>query len=157
MGDCKKQKIVKQTVNPGINTKIVNQTEIPDQYYAQSPTWVFSNSDTQMWAFTEENIGDVIWSEILPRLKAFESQTWNEILLIDKKNNHSITVNNLSKNAQKRLVERCIEYQSIISLRLTGNHRLYGYISKGAFNILWYDNTHGDNNNCVCRSYLKHT
>ncbi|CUP62134.1 Uncharacterized phage-associated protein [Anaerostipes hadrus] len=32
-----------------------------------------------------------------------------------------------------------------------------GYMVEKVFNILWYDDNHGDNNRCVCRSYLKHT
>ena len=50
-----------------------------------------------------------------------------------------------------------IEAESLISLRLTGNHRLYGYMTGRVFNVLQYDNNHGDNSTCVCRSYLKHT
>lgn len=53
-----------------------------------------------MWPFSQEHIGDMIWKEIFPRLKAFESQTWSEILVKDKKQNHSITVNDLNKSAQ---------------------------------------------------------
>lgn len=56
--------------------------------------------------------------------------------------------------------ENCMIHENdkiIISLRITENHRLYGYMSGRVFNILWYDDDHGDNNNCVCRSHLKHT
>lgn len=42
-------------------------------------------SDQDMWFFTQEHIGELIWIEILPRLKALESRTWNEILVKDKK------------------------------------------------------------------------
>ena len=100
---------------------------------------------------------DLIWSEILPRLQALESQTWSEILVRDKKQNHSINVADLNKDAQARLADRYIEAESLISLRITGNHRIYGYITGRVFNIIWYDDDHGDNNTCVCRSYLKHT
>jgi hypothetical protein len=90
-------------------------------------------------------------------LKALESQTWNEILVKDKKQNHAIDVDDLNKAAQDRLAELYIEAESLISLRVTGNHRLYGYMMGNVFNILWYDDEHGDNKTCVCRSYLKHT
>lgn len=99
----------------------------------------------------------MIWDEILPRIKALESQTWNEILVRDKKLNHSINVEELSKIAQDRLANRFIEAESLISLRVTGNHRIYGYMTGRVFNILWYDDDHGDNKTCVCRSHLKHT
>jgi hypothetical protein len=99
----------------------------------------------------------MIWNEVFPRLKALESQTWNEILLRDKKQNHAINVDDLNKIAQDRLAELYIEAESLISLRVTGNHRLYGYMTGNVFNILWYDDEHGDNKDCVCRSHLKHT
>lgn len=90
-------------------------------------------------------------------MKALESQTWNEILVRDKKQNHAINVEALNRTAQVRLADRFIEAESLISLRVTGSHRLYGYMSGRVFNILWYDDDHGDNKTCVCRSYLKHT
>lgn len=86
-----------------------------------------------------------------------EIQTWSEILVKDKKQNHSINVESLNKAAQERLAEKYIEAESLISLRLTGNHRLYGYMTGRVFHILWYDDRHGDNRDCVCRFYLKHT
>ncbi len=151
----RKDKQVKQKEIP--KGKTIAQGGNPEQYYSQKPAWTFANADQEMWSLTQEHIGDLIWKEILPRLKALESQTWNEILVRDKKQNHSINVENLSKIAQDRLADRFIEAESLISLRVTGNHRLYGYMSGKVFNILWYDDDHGDNKTCVCRSYLKHT
>lgn len=34
-----------------------------------------------MWAFSRERMGELFWTEILPRLKALETQTWSEILV----------------------------------------------------------------------------
>lgn len=48
-----------------------------------------------------------------------------EILVKDKKQNHSINVDDLNKVAQDRLAAKYIEAESLISLRITGNHRLY--------------------------------
>ena len=87
-----------------------------------------------MWAFSQEHIGELIWTE-------------------NKKQNHSLNLNKLNKAAQNRLISKCIEAEGLISLRITGNHRLYGYITGGVFNILWYDDDHGDNSTCVCRSH----
>lgn len=155
MAVSKKKKEVKQKASPA--GKRIVQGGDPNQYYSQNPTWTFANADQEMWAFSQESIGELIWSEILPRLKAFETQTWKEILVTSKKQNHSLNLNDLNKVAQDRLAERYIEAESLISLRVTGNHRLYGYMSGRVFNILWYDIDHGDNNGCVCRSRLKHT
>lgn len=155
MAGCKKKKRVKQKEIPKGNSVILSGN--PDKYYLQNPAWTFANSDQEMWAFSQEHIGELIWLEILPKLKALETQTWSEILVDSKKQNHSLNPNDLSKAAQNRLAEKYIEAESIISLRITGNHRLYGYMSKNVFNIVWYDDDHGDNTKCVCRSRLKHT
>ncbi len=155
MADSKKAKQIKQKEIP--KGKSIAQGGNPEQYYTEKPAWSFANSDQDMWSFTQEHIGELIWTEILPRLKALESQTWNEILIKDKKQNHSINVEDLNKIAQERLADKYIEAESLISLRVTGNHRLYGYMTGRVFNILWYDDVHGDNKTCVCRSHLKHT
>ena len=110
-----------------------------------------------MWAFSQSHMGDLFWTEILPRLKALETQTWSEILVRDKKQNHSLDSNELNKAAKDRLASRFIEAEALISLRITGNHRLYGYMTGRVFNVLWYDDDHGDNSTCVCRSHLKYT
>lgn len=155
MAGSKKDKRIRQKEVP--KGKSIAQGGDPEQYYSQNPAWTFANSDQEMWPFTQEHIGELIWDEILPRIKALESQTWNEILVRDKKLNHSINVEELSKIAQDRLANRFIEAESLISLRVSGNHRIYGYMTGRVFNILWYDDDHGDNKTCVCRSHLKHT
>lgn len=155
MAVSKKIKQVRQKEIP--KGKSIAQGGNPEQYYSENPAWSFANSDQEMWPFLEKHIGNMIWTEIISHLKALESQTWSEILVRDKKQNHSIVMNDLNKNAQNRLASRYIEAESLISLRITGNHRLYGYMTGLVFNILWYDNDHGDNRRCVCRSHLKHT
>lgn len=155
MAGSKKNKQIKQREIP--KGKSIVQGGDPAQYYSQPPAWSFANSDTEMWAFSQEHMGELIWTEILPRLKALETQTWSEILLKNKKQNHSLDLNDLNKVAQNRLASKYIEAESLISLRVTGNHRLYGYMTGRVFNILWYDDDHGDNSKCVCRSNLKHT
>ena len=155
MAGSKKNKQIKQIERP--KGKSIAQGGDPGQYYSQNPAWAFANADREMWAFSQQHIGDSIWTEIIPRLKALETQTWGEILVRDKKQNHSLNLDELNKVAQNRLAAKYIEAESLISLRLTGKHRLYGYMSGRTFNILWYDDDHGDNSTCVCRSNLKHT
>ncbi len=155
MAVSKKDKKIKQKENP--KGKIIAQGGDPGQYYSQNPAWTFANADQEMWAFSQEHIGELIWTELFPRLMALETQTWSEILVRDKKQNHSLDLKDLNKIAQDRLISKYIEAESLISLRITGNHRLYGYMTGRVFNVLWYDDIHGDNNKCVCRSHLKHT
>ncbi|MGN0390374.1 MAG: hypothetical protein ACI4L2_06130 [Wujia sp.] len=148
------KRIIQKEIPKG---KSIAQGGNPEQYYAENPAWCFSNTDQEMWSFTREHVGDLIWDEIFPRLKALETQTWKEILVTGNKQNHSINVEDLNKVAQDRLAQKYIEAESLISLRVTGNHRLYGYMTGRVFNILWYDDNHGDNHTCVCRSHKKHT
>ena len=155
MAGSDRKKEVKQKEVP--RGKVIAQGGDPERYYSENPAWTFANADQEMWAFSQEHIGTLIWTEILPRLQALETQTWSEILVRNKKQNHSLVPDELNKVAQDRLASRYIEAESLISLRITGNHRLYGYMLGRVFNILWYDDVHGDNNICVCRSRLKHT
>ena len=155
MADFNRRKEVKQKEVP--KGKAVAQGGDPERYYSENPAWTFANADQEMWAFSQKHIGAAIWTEILPRLQALETQTWSEILVRNKKQNHSLDLNELNKVAHDRLASRYIEAESLISLRITGNHRLYGHMTGRVFNILWYDDDHGDNSTCVCRSRLKHT
>ena len=155
MAGSKKDKKIKQKEIP--KGRSIAQGGDPEQYYSENPAWTFANADQEMWAFSQEHIGEQIWTEILPRLKALETQTWSEILLRDKKQNHSLDMNDLNKVAQDRLASKYIEAESLISLRVKGNRSLYGYMIGRLFNVLWYDDDHGDNDRCVCRSHLKHT
>ena len=154
MGDYKTKKIKSKKSN--YEKSIINNND-PNKYYSDNPSQAFSSIDAKMWTISKKNIGDIIWDEIFPKLKNLETQTWEEILIKGKKLNHSINIKSLNKKAVDRLAEKYIELDSIISLRLTGKHRLYGYIQKSTFYVLWYDDNHGDNNECVCRSNLKHT
>lgn len=63
----------------------------------------------------------------------------------------------LNKTVQNRLDELRIETKAVISLRMKGTYRLYGYRIGNVFYILWFDTNHGDNDTCVCRSRKKHT
>lgn len=145
-----------------IQTKIpkgnrISQGGNPEQYYTQSPSWNFSSCDREKWSINSEEVHMIFWNEILLHFQGWETQTWKEILLNAKKQNHSIEVSSLNKVASDRLVKLYIEAEAIISLRLTGTHRIYGYMKGSVFNILWIDLNHGDNNTCVCRARRKHT
>lgn len=151
-GSKKKVKIAK---NPAGNHIV--QGGNPDYYYLKYPAWNFSNCDMEHWSIFSEDVRKIFWDEILPHLQAWETQTWGNILINSKKQNHSIDTKGLNKTASDRLADLYIEGESLISLRLRGNHRIYGYMNRDVFHILWIDLNHGDNAGCVCRSYKKHT
>ena len=97
MAGSKKDKQIKQKEKP--QGKSIAQGGDPEQYYSQNPAWTFANADQEMWAFSQDHIGEVIWSEIIPRLKALETQTWGEILVRDKKQNHSLNRNGIEQRS----------------------------------------------------------
>lgn len=160
-----KNKFVKQGAVPNnrqipevyVKSRQVVVTKNPDEYYSLHPTWGFSSCDTEQWPLSRDTANAAFWDLILPRMKHFETMTWSEILLKDKTHNHSIAAENLNKVAQERLREKYVEQDAVISLRLDGTNRLYGYINGSTFYVLWFDNNHGDNDSCVCRSRLKHS
>lgn len=126
----------------------------------QHPSWSFGACDTDptiRWAFYKQRMEETFWDTILPKLKEFEAMTLSAIFVDGKKQNHGIDVQTLNKDARKRLEELRVEAEAVHSLRLGGNLRIYGYLEGSVYHILWYDDNHGDNNTCVCRSYKKHT
>ena len=147
-----KNKYVKQAKNP-LEYPIAKNTQDPDTFNNMHPSWCFSACDTKAWTFNAEQFIQII----LPRLKEWEARTWNEILIMSKKENHSINTKLLNKNARNRLNDLMLEIDAIISLRIQGTYRLYGYRIGSVFYILWFDTNHGDNDTCVCRSHKKHT
>ena len=149
------KKNVKQMKKPMGNS--IGQGGNPDQYYSQHPAWNFSSCDKENWSLSSVETRKIFWDELLPHFQGWETQTWGDILVDAKKQNHSIDIKNLNKAASDRLVKLYIEAESLISLRLTGTHRIYGYMKGHVFNILWVDLEHGDNETCVCRSQKKHT
>jgi len=153
MADSKKK--VKQKKEPRGN--YIGQGGNPDQYYSQHPAWNFSCCDREKWSIFSDEARRIFWNELLPHFQGWETQTWSNLLIDAKKQNHSIRVNDLNQIASDRLAVLCIEAESLISLRLTGTHRIYGYIQGAVFHILWIDLNHGDNDTCVCRSCKKHT
>lgn len=152
MADCKKS--VKKKEVPPKGTVI---KEDPNAFYKKTPAWKFYKCDNDCWSLTSETAKVDFWNEILPFFKNQENRTWQDILITDNNKNHEIIVSKLNKCARDRLLDLRIEAESIISLRLQGKHRIYGYMEQSAFCILWYDIDHGDNNTCVCRSYQRHT
>lgn len=155
MGGSKRPKQVKQKEQP--TSRQVSSVENPDGFYSQSPAWNFHTCDNQQWSLAQEETGNLIWDEIFPFLQNMEQKNWSDILVREKKKNHAISVESLNKVAMDRLSELQVEAESIISLRLNGTHRLYGYMVGAVFCTLWHDKDHGDNSDCVCRAYKKHT
>lgn len=155
MAGSKKSKEIKQTSKPTGGIRVGGD---PDSIMGCHPSWGFITCDQDgAWAFSHDRLGEVFWTDIFPKLRELESMTWGQITINAKKQNHSMNIDSLNKVARDRLIQLHIEAESILSLRLGGTLRLYGFMVGSAYNILWYDDDHGDNDTCVCRSNLRYT
>ena len=70
MAASKKYKQVRQREIP--KGKNIAQGGNPEQYYSENPAWSFASSDQEMWSFSQKHIGNTIWTEIIPRLRALK-------------------------------------------------------------------------------------
>ena len=145
----KKEKRVKQ--NETVSADRTPKTkENPQSWIGWSPSWNFSICDFEhpKWSLSNSDI----YNDIIPKLCSFERQKWSEITCSD--GSHWIECYKFCKEAQERLkaVPRYSEYDTLFSLRLTGTHRLFGYIDNGIFFIIWNDTNHE-----ICPSHKKHT
>lgn len=101
----------------------------------------------------EENI---FWTEVFPKLKDFESISWNELEKhthgkAGKSKHHYVSISQLTTDAQKRLEKLQLDdIEKLFSLRLTGKIRIWGIRVRSFLRILWFDFDHsvypvGDN------------
>ncbi|MFH2067099.1 MAG: hypothetical protein ABIK15_18005 [Pseudomonadota bacterium] len=82
----------------------------------------------------------LLFEDILPKIQNFESMLWSEVL---GRNNHEIPVNKICKEARKRLAELGFDdFDTLVSLRLTGPQRLWGIRIDNILKILWWDPHH---------------
>lgn len=82
-----------------------------------------------------------VLEEVLkPKLTNFETMTWGEI---EGRQNHAIPRYQLSREAERRLVEINLDYvEEVFSLRIRGKERVIGVRDKDVFKFLWWDPEH---------------
>lgn len=99
----------------------------------------------------EQNfVRNAFLEKIYPKLKIYEDNTWDEIRQYSHRkgrdsvsNNHYVSIQNLNKEAQDRLVELGYSDRSeIYSLRLEGKIRIYGFREMNFLDIIWVDLEH---------------
>ncbi len=124
----------------------------PNSFYSKYPAWRFNRIQmADRWGWHEVDRETITY--LREKLSSFESMTWAEILIRDKKYHHCPDdISKLCTEAQSRLSENQIDIESFYSLRLTGEKRVWGILSEGVFSILFWDPKHE-----ICPSTLKHT
>jgi hypothetical protein len=91
--------------------------------------------------------------EIREKLREYEKQTWNEIMVQDRDKNHHVSTSDLSEKAWRRLKDLKLEdVEQLFSLRISGKERVWGVLTQGVLEVLWWDPKHE-----VCPSHKKHT
>jgi hypothetical protein len=133
-------------------SKIAKFASNPDGYNDRNPAWRISKIE-MVDPFGWHNLNAQEIKNIQTKLSEFESMIWNEISVQGKKQHHSVTIDQLSKEAQTRLEEKnIVDIDELFSLRLSGKQRVWGILEQGILNLLWWDPNHQ-----VCPSNKKHT
>lgn len=108
---------------------------------SEKPTWGVSLLD-QSGPFGRGISADDA-AEILDFLPRMEKLTWNEVLKNRRDGgNHQVAVRLICSAAQKRLEQRGIETDALISLRVTGEKRIWGIRQGSVLHLLWWDPEH---------------
>jgi hypothetical protein len=145
-----KQVKLKGSIPPLTKQPRIEQPSI--QFNKLRPAWRFGKMemcDPFGWHVIDKDK----LAEIRTKLAGLENSTWNDILVASKKQNHFIAVADLEPEAQRRLRDlRMDDIDQVLSLRLSGEERVFGIRYDVAISLLWWDPKHQ-----VCKSVLKHT
>ena len=139
-------KNTKRAKEPSGNKRTVQSID-PKGYYKKHPSWRFNRMFLDhKWAINLENWA-CFENSILPKLKSYESQTWGQIESASKgrgagSKSHNIDIYKLCPEAQRELQNYNIHIDQIFSLRLSGTERIFGILSDGVLDIVWYDSKH---------------
>lgn len=147
------------TVKSNKQPKISANTKIPDHKTTRiknnpesnrdsKPCWQFSFIDVNgRWGWKAVS-GEQWWSSIFPKLKDFETMTWQEIINASGgrtvgNNNHEVNVSDIVPAARTRLKELGHDdITSLFSLRFGNTIRIWGVLEGRLLKILWFDPRH---------------
>ena len=142
-----KKQVKKNKEISGKKSILLGKTN-PDSFYDEYPIWSFKTCDFDhdKWGVNcSKNSG---MADMLSSLKNFETMTWGTILTMtngrkENTRNHPISVSEIDKNAQKRLIELNLDDVDILySLAIGNKRRIWGRIINRIFFILWLDEDH---------------
>ncbi len=118
--------------------------ENPNDYLKMKPVWAFSRvKNIDAWTIYCEDF----YKTVIPKLKDFEGMTWNDIKSQthdrnNKSNNHYLSIEDLTVEAQGMVDEQKDNVDGLFSLRINNLKRLVGILEENIFYILWYDQEH---------------
>ncbi|MEW6364442.1 MAG: hypothetical protein AB1714_07370 [Acidobacteriota bacterium] len=116
------------------------------------PAWRIRRLDLD-GPFSWKGVAGDVLDRIRRRLADLEGMTWNEILIQGRKQNHTVEVGDLCAQARARLLEiHADDIEELVSLRVTGEERIFGIRQEGTLELLWWDPQHR-----VCPSQKSHT
>ncbi len=151
MSKSKNQKVPKARILPP--GKKPRYESNPEDANRKNPVWSVVLFDTGgPWGRERCERDGALWNDIFPKMRNYESMTWGEILQ-DRKRNHSVNVEQLLKEARKRLTDlKLDDIEELFRFRLTGEQRVWGIREREVFRILWWDPDHE-----ICPSPLRNT
>jgi hypothetical protein len=110
-------------------------------YLGDHPSWRFGRLRTEP-PFGWSNISRAEARAIVSHLAALEKMTWNDILVVARKQNHFCDVSELSKEARTNIESNWQDAEQLLSIRLTNLKRVWGVMDQGILYLLWWDPEH---------------
>jgi hypothetical protein len=135
------KKIVRQGFQPptGKNPRGGSKVE---QANLAPISWHFSCIDTDgPWSF--KNIdSNMLWNQIVPKIKAFEGKSWTQIFQTGR--DHPIEIAKIIPEAQMRFEKQfgALDADQLVSLHIDGLKRIWGLKEGSIFKVLWWDPNH---------------
>jgi hypothetical protein len=132
-------------------SKIPRGGQIADSIRTKPFCWRLEEIDWEgSWGWERATVLDLI-RIIVPKLHNYESMTWADVE--GPSGSHSIQFDQLCSEAQGRLDEIGKgEIETLFSVRITGERRVWGVKDVAILRVLWWDPDHS-----VCPSLKKHT
>ncbi|MEO5339109.1 MAG: hypothetical protein H7837_01130 [Magnetococcus sp. MYC-9] len=144
-------KIPTERCRPAKPVKTPSSRDAARQVEEQKLSWRFRVMDMDGpfgWNSPIDGADPLLY--VPPKLKEFETMTWQEIV---GSRHHKIPVDLLSSDAKRRLSDlKLDDIDEVFSLALMGRQRVVGIRDQNVFRVLWWDPDHQ-----VCPSHKKYT
>lgn len=137
---------------PTSDGKVPRMVEDPISFHRERPVWRLCRVDvgSQNWGWNL--IDGTAIHRIREKLGNYETMTFREIFNNDSTGCHDVDIYRMCGEAQKRVQALGLSRDSLISLRITGEERVWGVRTNHVIELLWWDPDHK-----VCPSPKKGT